>query len=254
MEVRTPTVLVVDDSVLTVRQLSHYFERRGFRVLTATDGVSALECARSEHPDVILLDLELPDLHGFDVCRHLREFSDSYVLMLTASSEEVDIVTGLTVGADDYVRKPFRLPEVEARVRALLRRPRQSRHSLPADLQLQRIGNLVIDHASLEVMRGGEPVALTAREFALLRALAAQPGRVYTREQLLDQVFGSDHYDAHVIEVHIGNLRRKLEADPSRPDYIQTVRGIGYRLAEPRHDQAARLPAPESPPQNLSQL
>jgi two-component system alkaline phosphatase synthesis response regulator PhoP len=249
-DVRTPTVLVVDDSVLTVRQLSHYLERRGFRVVSATDGISALECARSECPDVILLDLELPGLHGFDVCRHLREFSDAYVLMLTASGDEIDIVTGLTVGADDYVRKPFRLPEVEARIRALLRRPRQSKGSPAPDTQLQRIGNLVIDHASLEVMRGGQPIALTAREFALLRALAAQPGRVYTREQLLDRVLGSEHYDAHVIEVHVANLRRKLEADPTHPEYLLTVRGIGYRLAEPRLEQAAHSAGPESLPQN----
>ena len=235
----TPTVLVVDDSPLTVRQLSHHLERRGFRVVTAADGLSGLECARAERPDVVLLDLEMPGLHGFEVCRQLRQFSDAYVLMITASAEESDVVAGLSLGADDFVRKPFRLPEVEARIRAVLRRPRRALPDTP-ELTAQRIGDIVIDHAAFEVTRGGETVALTAREFALLKTLAAQPGRVFTREQLLDQVFGSDHYDPHVIEVHVGNLRRKLERDPSSPEYVLTVRGVGYRFADPRRGAGAQ--------------
>ncbi|HEY7064931.1 MAG TPA: response regulator transcription factor [Chloroflexota bacterium] len=232
-ELRSPVVLVVDDSPLTTQQLVHYLGRRGFRVVTAADGITALEQARLEHPDIILLDLELPGLHGFEVCRHLRTFSNAYVLILTASTEDADLITGLTLGADDYVRKPFRLPEVEARLRALLRRPRTAPASEAAAGTAQRVGDLVIDPATLEVTLAGEAVSVTAREFTLLSTLASQPGRVYTRDQLLDQVFGSDHYDPHVIEVHVANLRRKLEADPSRPQYIRTVRGVGYRLSEP---------------------
>jgi two-component system alkaline phosphatase synthesis response regulator PhoP len=189
--------------------------------------------ARAERPDLIVLDLMLPGLDGIEVVRQLRLFSDAYVIMLTARAEEVDKVVGLAVGADDYLTKPFSPRELVARIKAMLRRPRTGSESADAPLP-QRVGELVIDRERHEVMCRGQVVPLTAREFALLDTLAAHPGRVFTRAQLLERVWGSEYYDDHVIEVHIGNLRKKLEEDADAPRSIETVRGVGYRLAERR--------------------
>jgi two-component system, OmpR family, alkaline phosphatase synthesis response regulator PhoP len=231
------TILVVDDEQNLVELVRRYLEQDGFAVLAASDGLSALELVRAQQPDLIVLDLMLPGLDGIEVCRRLRQFSDAYVLMLTARAEEVDKIVGLSVGADDYLTKPFSPRELVARVKAMLRRPR-SGTALAADVEPpQRLGELVIDRAQYEASYQGQVLPLTAREFELLAALAAHPGRVFTRGQLLERVMGSEHYDEHVIEVHIANLRKKLDDDPTQPRYIQTVRGVGYRF----------LPRPEPP-------
>jgi two-component system, OmpR family, alkaline phosphatase synthesis response regulator PhoP len=198
--------------------------------VTAGDGPTALALARDARPDLIVLDLMLPGLDGLEVCKRVRQFSDAYILMLTARAEEVDKIVGLSMGADDYLTKPFSPRELVARVKAMLRRPRSG----PAEPEAppRQLGDLVIDTARFEVRKRGEPVVLTARELALLATLAAHPGRVFTRAQLLEKVWGSVFYDDHVVEVHVANLRRKLEDDPSRPRWVQTVRGVGYRLAE----------------------
>jgi len=224
-------VLVVDDEHKIVDLLQAYLEREGFDVHAAFDGLSALELARERKPDLVVLDLMLPGIDGIEVCRQLRLFSDAFVLMLTARAEEVDKIVGLTVGADDYLTKPFSPRELVARVRALLRR---SRVPVAATIERDdpsecRLGDLVIDDGRHLVSRKGTQIDLTAREFALLAMLAEQPGRVFTRAQLLERIWGSEFYDDHVVEVHVANLRRKLNDDPSQPQYIETVRGVGYR-------------------------
>jgi DNA-binding response OmpR family regulator len=224
-------ILLVDDEPPLVQLLTGYLRREGYEVLTAGDGLTALELARTVRPDVIILDIMLPALDGVEVCRRLRQFSDAYVLMLTARAEEVDRIVGLSVGADDYVTKPFSPREVVARVKALLRRPRGASGREDELVPLLTLGDLVIDRARFEVTQRGESVALTPREFQLLAVLADYPGRVFTRQELLDRVWGDRSYDEHIIEVYVGNLRRKLEDDPSQPRYLQTVRGVGYRMA-----------------------
>jgi two-component system alkaline phosphatase synthesis response regulator PhoP len=224
-------VLVVDDEHSIVDLIRGYLEREAFEVHTAFDGPTALDRARELNPDLVVLDVMLPGMDGIEVCRQLRQFSDAYVLMLTARAEEVDRIVGLTVGADDYLTKPFSPRELVARVRAMLRRPRTpaTRDDNREDVPL-RLDDLVIDRSRHAVTRGLEHVNLTAREFELLAMLAEQPGRVFTRAQILDRIWASEFYDEHVVEVHIGNLRRKLDADPAR--YVQTVRGVGYRAVE----------------------
>jgi DNA-binding response OmpR family regulator len=224
-------VLVVDDEANLVELVQGYLERERFDVVTAADGPTAVALARDARPDLIVLDLMLPGFDGLEVCRRVREFSDAYILMLTARAEEVDKIVGLSMGADDYLTKPFSPRELVARVKAMLRRPRAGQ-SEPEASSLHDLGDLVIDAARFEVHKRGEPVSLTAREMELLATLAAHPGHVFTRAQLLEKVWGSAFYDDHVVDVHVGNLRRKLEDDPSRPRWVQTVRGVGYRLAE----------------------
>jgi two-component system, OmpR family, alkaline phosphatase synthesis response regulator PhoP len=229
--VGTTRVLVVDDEENLVELVQGYLERDGYRVLTAADGLTAVQLAREARPDLIVLDLMLPGIDGLEVCRRVRQFSDAYILMLTARAEEVDKVVGLSVGADDYLTKPFSPRELMARVQAMLRRPRSSagEPDVPPPLQ---IGDLTVDVARFEVRKRGEPVQLTARELRLLATLAAYPGRVFTRAQLLERVWGSEAYDDHVVDVNVGNLRRKLEDDPAHPRWVQTVRGVGYRLTD----------------------
>jgi DNA-binding response OmpR family regulator len=225
-------ILVVDDEANLVELVQGYLEREGYDVRTAADGPTAVTLTQAAQPDLIVLDLMLPGFDGLEVCRRVRQFSDAYILMLTARAEEVDKVLGLSMGADDYLTKPFSPRELVARVKAMLRRPRSgaAEPDLPSP---RRLGDLVVDTARFEVRKRGEPVALTARELKLLAILAAHPGKVFTRAQLLEKVWGSEFYDDHVVEVHVGNLRRKLEDDPARPRWVQTVRGVGYRLAEP---------------------
>lgn len=236
------TVLIVDDEANLVELLQGYLERESYQVLTASNGVTALELARTAQPDLVVLDLMLPGLDGFEVCRQLRQFSDAYVVMLTARTEELDKIVGLTVGADDYITKPFSPRELVARLKAMLRRPRQTNssavntpynHSIAdeEDLPLPyQFGELVVDEARHEVEKSGREIPLTAREFNLLLTLARHPGRVFTRSQLLEQVWGDEYYDDHVVDVHIGNLRKKLEDDPAHPGYVETIRGVGYRF------------------------
>ncbi len=223
-------VLVVDDEVNLVELIRSYLAREGFEVLAAHTGSAALELARAEAPDVLILDVMLPEMDGIEVCRRLRQFSDAYVLMLTARTEEIDKIIGLSVGADDYMTKPFSPRELVARVKAMLRRPRLGGPGEPAAPKPQIFNDLAINEARHEVTMKGEPVTLTPREFALLSMLAAHPGFVFTRNQLLERVWGDDYYDDHVVDVHIANLRKKLEDDSANPRFIETVRGVGYRF------------------------
>ena len=225
-------ILIVDDEPNLLDLLRDYLSREGYEVTTAEDGLAAVEAARRFDPALIVLDVMLPGIDGIEVCRQIRRFSDAYILMLTARTEEIDKIVGLSVGADDYVTKPFSPREVVARVKALLRRPRARGQDTPpvAESVPLRVGELVVDEAAHTVTLAGAPIALTAREFALLAMLARHPRRVFTRAQLLEQVWGDDYYDDHVVDVHIGNLRKKLEEDVARPRYIATVRGVGYRM------------------------
>ncbi|MFN8520271.1 MAG: response regulator transcription factor [Chloroflexota bacterium] len=222
-------VLVVDDEPPIIELVRGYLLREGWEVETAADGPTALDIARVREPDVVILDVMLPGLDGVEVCRQLRTFSDAYVLMLTARGEEIDRIVGLTVGADDYLVKPFSPRELVARVKALLRRPRGG--ASPA-AELPSNG-LVVDEARRLVRVDGIPVELTALEFDLLAALARDPGIVVRRAALLERLWGADFAtDDHLVDVHVANLRRKLGDDPARPRFIETVRGVGYRLRE----------------------
>lgn len=228
-------VLVVDDEQHLRDLLQNYLTREGFEVLHAADGLTALDLARQHKPDVIVLDLMLPQLAGLEVCRRLRTFSDAYVLMLTAKTEEVDRIVGLEVGADDYLTKPFSPRELAARIKAMLRRPRHAGTPAYPDVPpTQNFGDLRIDYARREVSEASEVIALTALEFTLLTTLASHPGRVFTRTQLLERVWGAEYFgDDHVVDVHVANLRKKLKDDPASPHYphyIQTIRGVGYRF------------------------
>ena len=221
-------ILVVDDEPKIVQLVRDYLERSGFAVSTARDGREALMRAHSERPDLIVLDLGLPGLDGLEVTRRLRRDSGVPIIMLTARHEETDKVVGLELGADDYVTKPFSPRELEARVRAVLRR--QSRD---ADAEVLRAGDLTLDVPRLRVEVAGQPASLTATEFQLLTALARQPGRVFTRAQLLDAIHGVafDSYE-RAIDAHVKNIRRKIEPDPRTPRFLLTVYGVGYRLAD----------------------
>jgi two-component system, OmpR family, alkaline phosphatase synthesis response regulator PhoP len=234
-------ILVVDDETALVELVRSYLEREQYEVLTVADGRTALDLARAAEVDLVVLDVMLPILDGIEVCRQLRQFSDAYVIMLTARAEEIDKILGLTVGADDYLTKPFSPRELVARIKALLRRPHQTATALYRNTETpdetpapQHWDDLTIDEAQHEVSLHGQQVELTAREFALLLALARHPGRVFTRAQLLERVWGDAYYDDHVVDVHIGNLRKKLEADPAHPQYLETVRGVGYRFRRRR--------------------
>lgn len=222
-------VLVVDDERNLVKLLRSYLEREGFEVHEALDGKTALEVARAVDPDVVILDWMLPGLDGVEVLRDLRRFSEAYVIMLTARTEEVDRIVGLSTGADDYLVKPFSPRELVARVRAMLRRPRAGTSEQP-DTSL-RFGDLTIDPGQRRVWQGDREVYLTALEFDLLAVLFSRPGFVFSRSQLLERVWGEDYFgDDHVVDVHVANLRKKLEEDSANPRYVQTVRGVGYRF------------------------
>lgn len=225
--------LVVEDEVELASVLASYLERAGFEVTVAHDGLQAVALAREVDPDVVVLDLGLPSLDGIEVCRQIRTFSDCYVVMLTARADEVDTLIGLSVGADDYMTKPFSPRELLARMQAMLRRPRPlgDREGAGGDRAHLRFGALTVDPAGREVWIGEEPVALTRTEFDLLAALAAQPKLVFTRRRLIERVWGETWVgDEHLVDVHIGHLRRKLGDDATRGQYVRTVRGVGYRM------------------------
>ncbi|MBI1379282.1 MAG: response regulator [Frankiales bacterium] len=221
-------VLVVDDEVPLAAIVASYLVREGFTVVQAHDGPTAVDMAQLHRPDLIVLDVMLPGFDGVEVCRRVRAFTDAYIIMLTARDEELDKIVGLSVGADDYLVKPFSPRELIARVRAMLRRPRAA--STTPDVQLV-IGDLVIDEEARTVTASGEPVDLTRTEFDLLAALAARPRAAFTRRQLIDEVWGSDWYgDEHLVDVHIGHLRHKLGDNATEPRYVRTVRGVGYGM------------------------
>jgi two-component system alkaline phosphatase synthesis response regulator PhoP len=235
--VRSETILVVEDDVPIVELITKYLTAEGYVVHAAYDGPTALKQARALKPDLIVLDVMLPGIDGFEVCRRIQQELDVYVLMLTARAEEMDKVVGLSVGADDYLTKPFSPRELVARVKAILRRhhKRDAREDATPERQSLRLDNIVINPDSREVSYRDKPVELTQREFELLYTLAEQPGRVFSRDQLLERVWGHDFAGIdRVVDVTIGILRRKLEDDPADPALIQTVRGIGYKLSAHR--------------------
>jgi two-component system alkaline phosphatase synthesis response regulator PhoP len=225
------TILVVDDEPNIVQVIRDYLERAAFRVTVARDGKSALARARAEEPDLIILDLGLPEMDGLDVTRELRKSSNAPIIMLTARGEESDKLIGLELGADDYVTKPFSPKELVARVRALFRRVEAHSDGEP---QTFRAANLLFDVPRLRVTAPDRKIEeLTPTEFELLAALARQPGRVFTRSQLLDIVHGVafESYE-RAIDAHIKNIRRKLELNPREPAYVLTVYGVGYRFTD----------------------
>jgi DNA-binding response OmpR family regulator len=227
------TILLVDDEDSVQKLLTYPLERDGFRVVQARDGEQALRLFGHENIDLVVLDLMLPKVDGLEVCRRLRAGSDVPIIMLTARGEELDKVLGLELGADDYITKPFSIREFRSRVRALLRRAAIPRDRAERDAQVIEAGELRIDPAKRTVDLAGEPVQLTYVEFELLRSLAAEPGRVFTREMLLRALWGDSAYrEPRTIDVHIRHLREKLERDAREPEYLFTVRGVGYRFRD----------------------
>ena len=225
-------VLVVDDETALAGVIASYLQREGFEVDLAHDGPSAVDQARRSPPDLVVLDVMLPGFDGIEVCRQLRVFTDAYVIMLTARDEEVDKIVGLSVGADDYLVKPFSPRELIARVRAMLRRPRAVA-SAPQSEQSAALtfADVVLDVEARQVTLAGTQLDLTRTEFDLLATLAARPRAAFTRRQLLDAVWGEGWYgDEHVVDVHVAHLRAKLGDDAAEPTYIRTVRGVGYGL------------------------
>jgi DNA-binding response OmpR family regulator len=228
-------ILVAEDDPMQADLIRLYLERDGHGVRVVHNGREALEQARARRPDLLVLDVMMPGLDGLDLCRILRTESDIPILMLTARTTEDDLLLGLDLGADDYLTKPFSPRELAARVRALLRRAGTG----GAASAVRRIGDLEIDAARFEVRVGGRPVGLTAKEFGILETLAGEPGRVFTRAQIIDRAFGFDHdVLERTVDAHVLNLRRKIEPDPADPTYVETVYGRGYRLAE--HPPAAQ--------------
>lgn len=223
------TVLVVEDELKIARLVRDYLHQAGFAVLEAADGAAALSLARSEQPDMIVLDLGLPEVDGLDVTRRLRATSSVPIIMLTARSEESDRIVGLELGADDYIVKPFSPKELVARIRAVLRRA----DATLGGGEVVRAGPITIDIPKMRVTVGSEEVELTATEFQLLLTLARHPGRIYTRAQLLDALHGVsfESYERSV-DAHVKNIRRKIEPNPRRPELLLTVYGVGYKFAD----------------------
>ncbi len=226
------TILVVDDEPQIVRLVRAYLEEASFRVITASDGQQALAVARHEKPDLIVLDVRMPQMDGLEFTRLIRREQDVPIIMLTARAEETDRIVGLELGADDYVTKPFSPRELVARVRAVMRRAQAA----PETPSLLRVGPLTLDRATHTVTVSGQPVELTPTEFSLLETLMTTPGRVFSRSELLEAVQGVafESYE-RTVDAHVKNLRRKIER-PDRPPLILTVRGVGYRLNPEAHD------------------
>ena len=223
------SVLVVEDEENLLAAIRYNLEREGYRTLTATDGEEGLRKAENEAPDLLILDVMLPVLDGFEVCRIVRRDSDVPILFLTAKDQEMDRVVGLELGADDYVVKPFSMRELLARVRAMLRRPRAGSGQSKPDRIVS--GDLELDLSSHTLKRGAEPVDLKPRAFELLALLMSNRGRVFTRDRILERLWGIDFIgDARTVDVHIRWIREKIEKDPGKPTRIVTVRGVGYRF------------------------
>jgi DNA-binding response OmpR family regulator len=225
-------ILLVDDEPLITDSLSYSLQREGYEVKSARDGLSAIQAIQDFQPDLIVLDLMLPDISGLEVCRRLRATSTTPVIMLTARGEEIDRVLGLEVGADDYLAKPFSFRELLARIRAILRRVELDRQA--SQMQAMVLRQLSLDPISRRVFKGDQELQLSAREFDLLALLMKNAGRALSREELLGQVWGEEWIgDPRTLDVHVRWLRLKVEEDPAIPQYIQTVRGYGYRFAGP---------------------
>jgi DNA-binding response OmpR family regulator len=236
----TPRALVVDDAAENRMLVSALLIQQGFQVDQAADGAAAVLTAEQTHPDLIVLDIGLPDIDGVEVCRRVRSFSDAHVLMLTAQDTELDKVVGFEAGADDYVTKPFSVAELVGRVKAVLRRARRAATAVPparvAPAETSRtFGSLTIDPLAREVTLDGTALDLTRIEFDLLDTFTAEPRVAFTRAQLLERVWGPNWFgDDHLVDVHVSNLRRKLADDPRSPDFVCTVRGVGYRMGAGR--------------------
>ena len=224
-------ILVVEDDINTANLIVLYLEREGFQTLQAGDGEAGLSLAKRHGPDLVILDLMLPRMDGWEVCRQLRKTSEVPVIMLTARGEEMDRVSGLTLGADDYMVKPFSPRELVARVKAVLRR---TAPVVPSSTILLRHGDLELDRDKRRLSLKGRPLEVTPHEYALLEALMGSPGRVFTRDELLGRLYpkGEAMVIERVVDVHVGKLRQKIEADSTSPRYILTARGLGYRFAD----------------------
>lgn len=226
-------VLVVEDEQTILDIVSFNLEKEGFEVLTAMDGDEGMDMALHSNPDLILLDVMLPGIDGFEICKEVRKTSHTPIIMLTAREEEVDKVTGLELGADDYITKPFSMKELMARVKANLRRSDFAQIAMDKKTEeeedVARFGDLVVDNKCMEVRKNGQVLDITLREYELLKFLSAQPGEVFSREQLLKEVWGYDYYgDVRTVDVTVRRLREKIEEDPGSPAYILTKRGVGY--------------------------
>ena len=220
-------ILVIDDEENIVDILKFHLEKNGYTVISANDGVTGVELALSEEPDLILLDIMLPEMDGFDVCKKIREKAGVPIIMLTAKEEEVDKILGLELGADDYMTKPFSARELTARIKANLRR--SATEETKKNKNLLSFGKLIIDTMHYEVRRDGIPIELTIREYELLKYLASKPGEIFSRENLLENVWGYEFYgDVRTVDVSIRRLREKVEADQNNWEYILTKRGVGY--------------------------
>jgi DNA-binding response OmpR family regulator len=227
-----PTILLVEDDATLAETLRYNLEREGYTVIGAGDGVTALELARQDKPDIVVLDVMLPRLDGFSVCRMLRKESAIPIIMLTARQDEVDRIAGLELGADDYLTKPFSVGELLARIRAILRR--SDRSSGGADRDILHVGMIKLDAGSRRIWRNDAEIQLSQKEFDLLACLMRNRGLALSRDVLLERVWGFDYVgDGRTVDVHIRWLREKVELDPSAPEYLQTVRGIGYRFDLP---------------------
>ncbi|NED95382.1 response regulator transcription factor [Phytoactinopolyspora alkaliphila] len=230
-------ILVAEDDHKQADLVRRYLEREGHAVIVAPDGRVALDEARRRSPDLVILDVMMPRVDGLDVCRILRTEADVPIIMLTARSTEDDLLLGLDLGADDYITKPYSPRELVARVRTVLRR---SSRQASLDDDVHRIGELEVDPVRHEVRLAGNRVDVTPAEFKILACLAASPGRVFSRQYLLEQAFGFDHYVLErTVDVHVMNLRRKIEADPTAPAYLLTVYGVGYKMTERAKPSAA---------------
>ena len=234
MASQAPRILLVDDERSLQKLLAYPLRKEGYEVVPALDGREALERVREGSFDLIVLDLMLPNVDGFEVCRQVRARSSTPIIMLSARTEEIDKVLGLELGADDYITKPFSVREFRSRVKAVLRRSQLARAEDPGEEPLQD-GTLRIDFEKRSVTLAGEPERLTYVEFEILAALARHPGRVYNRMVLLERVWGDASYrDPRTVDVHIRHLREKVEQDPKAPEFLFTVRGVGYRFADRR--------------------
>jgi DNA-binding response OmpR family regulator len=224
-------VLIVEDDLNLLETLKYNLRKEGYDVVTAADGEQAIEVARREKPDLLILDIMLPKMNGFEVCRILRKEMTSAILMLTAKADEIDKIVGLEIGADDYMTKPFSMRELLARVRAMLRRTKMAETASAGEPASLKIGNLEVDIARHHASLSGTALVLSPKEFDLLAFLARNRGLVFNREQLLEKVWGYDYSgDTRTVDVHIRWLRQKIEDDTTHPKYLITVRGTGYKL------------------------
>ncbi len=220
-------ILLVDDELPILEAIAYNLKKEGYTVITATDAAQCLEETRQEKPDLIVLDVMLPSMSGFDICKTLRKQSDVPIIMLTARADETDRVVGLELGADDYVTKPFNMRELVARVKSVLRRSAQGE----LESEILVVGKIRIDSTRHEVAINGETITVSPREFELLRFLASHPGQVFSRQVLLDRVWGTEAFvEERTVDVHMRWLREKIEDNPSQPEQIVTVRGVGYKF------------------------